>query len=234
MNRLAFLRGHRTSYDAWPGLGASRWGYDDLLPFFPPQRDDQGAGHRRTRCGRPVGAGTDTAVPNPVARAGIEAAVEFGYGRAGDITSGLETGAGWCDINVVDGVRQSAADAYLRPVLGRSDLVVVTEALIRRLRAENGRCTGVEYTKSGESFTGHCTPDGEVVLTAGAIGSPQLLMLSGTGPREHSRQVGVGFCLEVVLWGGPAGGRGLGAEVAPRGVSFGGGGLRARAGVAGR
>jgi choline dehydrogenase len=191
MNGLAFLRGHRTSYDAWPGLGASRWGYDDLLPFFRRSETTRGRDTAVRGVDGPL-AVAPSAVPNPVVRAGIEAAVELGYERAGDITSGLETGAGWCDINVVDGVRQSAADAYLRPVLGRPNLVVVTEALVRRLRVENGRCTGVEYTKSGESFTGHCSPDGEVVLTAGAIGSPQLLMLSGIGPREHLRQVGVG------------------------------------------
>ena len=190
MNGLAFVRGHRSSYDAWPGLGAIGWGYDDLLPFF---RRSETTKERDTAVRGVDGPLTvaPSAVPNPVTRAGIEAAVEIGYERASDITSGMETGVGWCDVNVVDGVRQSAADAYLRPVLGRSNLLVVTEARVRRLRVDNGRCTGVEYTKAGESLTAHCTTEGEVVLTAGAIGSPQLLMLSGIGPQEHVRQVGV-------------------------------------------
>lgn len=190
MNGLAFVRGHRSSYDAWPGLGASGWGYDDLLPFFRRSETTKGRDTAVRGVDGPLTVGP-SAVPNPVACAGIEAAVEIGYEPASDITSGLETGAGWCDVNVVDGVRQSAADAYLRPVLGRSNLVVVTEALVRRLRVDNGRCTGVEYTKAGQSLTGHCTAEGEVVLTAGAIGSAQLLMLAGIGPQENLRQVGL-------------------------------------------
>jgi choline dehydrogenase len=106
-----------------------------------------------------------------------------------DISSGAEQGFGWCDLSIVGGQRQSAADAYLSPVLGRPNLDVVTGALVHRLTTTGGCCTGVEYSVGAESFTASCQE--EVVLTAGAVGTPQLLMLSGIGPRGHLRDHGI-------------------------------------------
>ena len=91
----------------------------------------------------------------------------------------------WNEVTITDGVRQSAADAYLRPVLDRRNLTVVTDALVHRLVITRGRCTGVEYTHGG--IVQRAGADAEVVLCAGAVGSPQLLMLSGVGPAETLR-----------------------------------------------
>lgn len=187
INGLYHLRGHRSGYDEWPGLGAPGWGFDDLLPYF-----------RRSESARSRDAsvrGTDGPVvvapvlePHPLATAGVDAAVEAGFACVDDIGGGLEIGFGWSDMNLPGGARQSAADAYIRPFLDRPNLDVVTDATVQRLRTTAGRCTGVEYTIGGE----HLSVDGaEVVLTAGAIGSAHLLMLSGIGPAQHLEEHGI-------------------------------------------
>ncbi|MGW1770235.1 GMC family oxidoreductase [Streptomyces sp. NPDC002104] len=193
INGLYHLRGHRSGYDEWPGLGAPGWGFDDLLPSFRRSESTRG-GDRSVR-------GTDGPVlvapvpePHPLAAAGVEAAVQAGFTRAGDIGGGLETGFGWSDMNLPGGVRQSAADAYVRPFLDRPNLDVVTGATVRRLRISAGRCTGVEYSVGGAHLS---AGSAEVVLTAGAIGSAHLLMLSGIGPARHLRDHGIDVVADV-------------------------------------
>ncbi|MGQ4511764.1 GMC family oxidoreductase N-terminal domain-containing protein [Streptomyces sp. DW26H14] len=241
INAMAFLRGHRSSYDAWAAGGAKGWGYDDLLPYF--KRSENVSGVRRRDLAVRGTAGPLRVAPaghhdrHPVAQAFLAAAVQAGHPRTGDLAAGLTMGFGWGDLSIVDGARESAADAYLRPVLGdRTNLRVEADAPVRRLlldgagtdtagtdgrtadgpdgddhdphgRAPSGpgtsgpgrvpRCTGVEYAAPAGQDTGagprtaHCSPGGEVVLAAGAVGSPQLLMLSGLGPRDHLDQTGV-------------------------------------------
>jgi choline dehydrogenase len=194
INAMVYARGHRSSYDAWAAAGATGWGFDDLLPYF---KRSEKAGRRD-----PALRGVDgplTVGPavrgNPLLAACLEAAVETGYRRASDISGGLEEGFGWTDLNIVEGKRQSAADAYLAPVLKRPNLDVVTDAVVHRLRIDDERCTGVEYRAGKETFTVGCS--GEVVLTAGSIGSPQLLMLSGIGPGQHLKEQGITEVLDL-------------------------------------
>src|SRR5258708_25153974 len=124
----------------------------------------------------------------PGAAAGLEASVQDGYPRAADISGGLEEGFGWCDLNIVDGRRQSARDAYLTPALSRPNLDVVTSALAHRVRLDGNRCTGVDYSTGAGVFSAGCS--GEVVLAAGTVGSAQLLLTSGIGPPSDLRAVG--------------------------------------------
>ncbi|MEU3183058.1 GMC family oxidoreductase N-terminal domain-containing protein [Streptomyces sp. NPDC006923] len=194
INALNFLRGHRSSYDAWPGLGAAGWGFGDLLPFFRRSETAPGRDPAVRGVDGPLTV-TPVVVSNPLVEACVEAAVESGHRRATDINSGLETGFGWSDGNIVDGARQSAADAYLGPVAGRPNLDIVTDARVGRLRVSGDRCTGVEYRKAGTTVSASCTE--EVVLTAGAIGTPQLLLLSGIGPAAQLRQAGVEVALDL-------------------------------------
>ena len=133
---------------------------------------------------------------HPVIAAGLIAAVQCGYRRAKDISGGREVGFGPAFLNIADGKRVTAADAYLLPSLSRPNLEFVAQATVHRLRIENGHCRGVEYsTADGNSISVGCS--GEVVLTAGTIGSAQLLMLSGVGPQAHLRDVGVGVTLDL-------------------------------------
>src|SRR5258707_781910 len=118
---------------------------------------------------------------HPVSVAGLAAAAEIGYPEVADINSGLEEGFGWSDLNIVDGKRQSSADAYLAPVLHRPNLEVISDALGHRVRVEDRRCTGVEYSVGGEAFTAGWR--GEAVLSAGQAGPPHLLFCSGACPQ---------------------------------------------------
>jgi choline dehydrogenase len=194
INGLNFLRAHRSSYDLWPALGAPGWGFDDLLPFFRRSETCVGGDPAVRGIGGPLIVSTPPA-PTPLIAAAIDAGVELGFGRAADLSSGLEIGFGWTDFNIVDGVRQSAADAYLTPAMHRPNLDIVTDALVRRVIITSGRCTGVEYSIGG--FTSSASCKEEVVLCAGAIGSAQLLMLSGVGPADHLRAVGIEPHLEL-------------------------------------
>lgn len=195
INGLNFIRGHRSSYDRWPVLGAPGWGFDDLLPYF--RRSESVPGHDPALRGQtgPLTIGSPARL-NPLIAACIDAAVEAGHPRAADIGGGLETGFGPLGNTVAGGRRVSAADAYLRPVLGhRPNLDVITGAVVTRVRIDGERCTGVEYTCGGLTRTADC--EREVVLSAGAIGTPQLLMLSGVGPWDHLRDVGVEPVLDL-------------------------------------
>lgn len=194
-NGMMFVRGHRASYAPWEHVGAKSWGYDDLLPYF--KRSETAAGGDRALRGDsgPLQI-TETDPLHPVAVAALDAAVQCGYRRATDISAGCEIGFGPTFNNIAAGKRHSAADAYLFPALCRPNLDVVAEATVHRLRIENGRCTGVEYSSGGATTTSVAC-SGEVVLAAGAIGSPQLLMLSGIGPAQHLRDVGVGVTLDL-------------------------------------
>jgi choline dehydrogenase len=188
INAMNFVRGHRASYDAWEQHGAKGWGFDDLLPFFKRSEHVEGRDPALRGRGGPLTPGP--AVPgHPIAAAGLEAAVQAGHREAIDISAGVEEGFGWCDLNIVDGRRQSAADAYLDPVFDRPNLDVVTDALVHRVRIAEGRCIGVEYSVADIPFT--VDSGTEVVLTAGAVGTPQLLMLSGVGPQVHLREHGI-------------------------------------------
>ncbi|MEE4543150.1 GMC family oxidoreductase N-terminal domain-containing protein [Streptomyces sp. V4-01] len=187
INAMVFARGHRTSYDSWSAHGARGWTFDDLLPYF--QRTEtavSGAPGRGT--GGPLTVGP-AQQPNEVLTACLDAAVEAGHRRAFDISGGLEEGFAPVDLNIVGGRRQSAADAYLAPALGRPNLDVVTGATAHRLLFEGRRCVGVEYGAGGRTHT--AAAGREVVLTAGSIGSALILQRSGIGSEDDLRQAGV-------------------------------------------
>jgi choline dehydrogenase len=191
INAMNFLRGHRSSYDAWADSGAMTWGFADLLPYFKRSENVSGVagrdpGLRGVRGPLRPGPAVQR---HPLAQAGLAAAVQVGYSHAADLTSGVDEGFGWGDLSITDGRRQDAADAYLRPALGRPNLHVVTGALAGRLTMDGARCTGVEYRVGTETRSARCAS--EVVLAAGAVGSPQLLMLSGIGPQEHLADLGI-------------------------------------------
>ena len=194
INGMVFLRGHRSSYDAWVTAGATGWGFNDLLPYLRRSEHADGRDPAVRGAGGPVIIGP-VASPHPVAEAVLAAAAEAGYPPAADIGSGLDEGFGLADLNIVDGKRQSAADAYLAPALDRPNLTVVTDAAVRRLRVQRGRCTGVEYSVGDETFT--AVSAAETILTAGTVGSAQLLLLSGIGPQQHLRDVGIRVVLDL-------------------------------------
>ncbi len=187
INAMVFARGHRTGYDSWGEHGAKGWSFDDLLPYFQRSETSLGGGLGRGTSG-PLVVGP-AAEPNEVLLACLSGAVETGQRRAHDISGGLEEGFAPVDLNIVDGRRQSAADAYLTPVLDRPNLDVVTGATAHRLLFEGERCVGVEYGVREQVHTVRAAR--EVVLTAGSIGSAQILLRSGIGPERELREARV-------------------------------------------
>jgi choline dehydrogenase len=194
INAMAFLRGHRTNYDEWAASGAAGWGYEDLLPFFKKSETAEGrdAAYRGTRGPMRVAPARRG---NPLSYAFLDAAVGVGYERSDDLNGQHQEGICWWDLNIVDGTRQSAADGYLRPVLDRANLTMLTMAMVHRLIVADGRCAGVEYSVGGE--VRQVYPQRETILGAGSIGSAQLLLLSGIGPAEHLSAVGVDVVVDL-------------------------------------
>lgn len=182
INAVMHVRGDRSSYDAWAGDG---WGYEALLPYF--KRSETVAG------GDPQYRGTDgpmliaAPVPGraPLWEAAFQAAVEAGYPANPDSNAASAVGTSWNENNVVDGVRQSAADAYLTPAADRPNLTVIANAQVRHLILDGTRCRGVEYVVDGRVET--ALAEREVLLRAGAVGSPHLLMLIARSARPPSR-----------------------------------------------
>jgi choline dehydrogenase len=178
------LRGDRSAIDSWAAAGVTGWSYDDLLPYFRRSERTHGLDSRYRGVDGPMRP--ERVAPDvPAARAALSALQGLGYPVSADLNGAEAEGVAWNEVTIADGVRQSAADAYLRPVLDRPNLTVVTGALVHRLVIKRGRCTGVEYTHGG--ILQRAQARTEVLLCAGAIGSPQLLMLSGIGPADGLR-----------------------------------------------
>lgn len=189
INGMVHLRGHPASYDAWEKAGATGWNFGTLLPYL--RRSERATGRD------PAFRGTEgpmrVAPPrrvHPLSPACLSAVQAAGHPISTDLNGRHPQGGGWLELNIVDGARQSAADAYVRPVLHRPNLTVVTGAQAQRLLLRGGHCTGVEYVRGGLLERAEATR--EVVLAAGVVGSPHLLMLSGVGPADELRSHGIG------------------------------------------
>jgi len=189
INAMVHLRGDRSSYDSWAADGAIGWGFEDLLPYFRRSENAPGGDPQLRGRGGPLTV-QRSMNPHPAAKAFFEACRERGYPVSDDLNGAPSEGVGWLDENIVDGKRQSAADAYLRPALGRPNLTVVTDALVTGLTLNGTSCTGVTY-RQGPSAVVTVEAEREVILCAGAVGSPHLLLLSGIGPADQLRQHGV-------------------------------------------
>jgi choline dehydrogenase len=195
INGMLHVRGHRSSYDEWERRGATGWNYRTLLPYLKRTERADGGSQRWRGVGGPMVVGP----PGPASDfylAAHAAGSELGQPSNADGNGECAEGVSWAELNVVDGRRQSAADAYLRPVLGRPNLSVVTNARVRRLLLDGQHCHGVEYLHGGPEVR-RCHAAREVVLAAGAIGSPRLLQLSGIGPAAWLRELGIDVVLDL-------------------------------------
>jgi choline dehydrogenase len=189
MNAMIYIRGNPADYNAWRDEhGATGWGWDDVLPYFV-------RAEHNTRLGGPL-HGTegplfveDRRYTHDLSRAWVEAAVAWGLKPTDDFNGTEQEGAGQYQVTCHNGRRWSTADAYLRPAMTRPNLTVRTHALVTKVVVESGRAVGVSYLHEGTSKTTYV--DGEVVLSGGAVNSPQLLMLSGIGPAAHLRELGI-------------------------------------------
>ncbi len=189
MNAMIYIRGNRADYDTWRDQhGATGWGYDDVLPYFVRAEHNARLGAPYHGQDGPLHV-EDRRYTHPLSRAWVESAVAAGFKPNDDFNGADQEGAGQYQVTCHRGRRWSVDRAYLQPALGRENLTVRTGALVSRVLVEGGRAVGIAYQHGREQRTAYV--DGEVVLSGGAVNSPQLLMLSGIGPAAHLRELGV-------------------------------------------
>jgi choline dehydrogenase len=182
INAMVYIRGAREDYDAWRDAGNPGWSYDDLLPYFKRSEDNERGESEYHGTGGPLSV-SDSRSRNPMSEAWVEAAAETGLRLNDDFNGARQDGVGLYQVTQRDGMRWSTAAAFLRPALERGNLTVETGLQVQRLLIERGRALGVVGERGGQPFD--ALAEREVILSAGAYNSPQLLMLSGIGPAEH-------------------------------------------------
>ena len=194
MNAMIYIRGNACDYDSWRDLGNDGWGYRDVLPFFRLGEDNARGANEFHGNGGPL-AVSDIPAPNPLSLAFVAACEQAGIPPNDDFNGAEQTGAGMFQLTCRGGRRCGAAAAYLDPVRSRPNLTVEAGAVVTRIIVEGGRARGIEYVKDGQLLRAGAAS--EVILAAGAIGSPHLLMLSGIGPRKELKRAGVEVLLDL-------------------------------------
>jgi choline dehydrogenase-like flavoprotein len=193
INAMISMRGQAADYDHWRQLGLAGWGYDDVLPAFKKLEDHfLGASEHHG-----AGGGWRIEAPRlswPVLDAVGDAAAEMGIPRTDDFNTGDNEGIGYFHVNQKRGRRWSSARGFLKPVLNRPNLRLETKVMVDRLIIEHGRAVGVRFLQNGETVEARAR--GEVILCAGAIGSPHLLQRSGIGPADWLAQAGIDVTLD--------------------------------------
>jgi choline dehydrogenase len=188
INGLVYVRGNPLDFDRWQEEGAHGWSYRNVLPYF--RRAEKWAGGGDAYRGDGGKLGTSLAsMQNPLNPAWIEAGRQAGYPVTADPNGFQQEGFGRMHMTVADGRRCSAANAYLRPAMRRSNLAVRTHVLVNRVLFEGRRAVGVSYKRGGETVSVRARR--EVIVSAGSINSPQLLKLSGVGPAAELAALGI-------------------------------------------
>ena len=188
VNAMIYLRGQAEDYDAWAAEGNPGWAWPDVLPYFKRAEHNERGADAFHGTGGPLNV-KDLTSPNRFGPIFVEAGTQAGYAANADFNGERQEGVGMYQVTQRNGERFSAAKAYLTPNLGRPNLGVVTDALATRVLIEGQRAFGVEAHVGGSTRTFRARR--EVLLAAGALQSPQLLMLSGIGPGEHLREIGI-------------------------------------------
>lgn len=188
INGLLYVRGQAQDYDGWAEAGNHGWSYEDVLPYFKRAEDQQRGANAWHGVGGPL-AVTDLPEPHPIADAFIAAAEANGVPRNEDFNGARQEGVGYFQATARRGIRKSTARAYLHPVMQRPNLDVQTGAHVSRILFEGLRAVGVVYRRNGEEHRVMATR--EIILSAGAIQSPQILQLSGVGPADLLARYGI-------------------------------------------
>ncbi|KAJ2942839.1 hypothetical protein O0L34_g15028 [Tuta absoluta] len=216
LNTMLYIRGNRRDFDQWESFGNPGWGYDDVLPYFKKSQDQRNPYLANNKYHSTGGYLTvqDAPYNTPIGAAFIQAGEEMGYDVL-DVNGEKQTGYAWYQFTMRRGTRCSVAKAFLRPVRLRQNLHVslfshVTKVLIDK---DTKRAYGIEFMRNGQKSVVYAKM--EVILSAGSIGSPQLLMLSGVGPAKHLEEVGVD-----VIHDSPGVGRNLQDHIAIGGLVF--------------
>ncbi len=185
LNGLLYVRGQAQDYDDWAALGNDGWAYHDVLPLFKRSEKNERGGDDY-HGGEGELAVSDIRVRRPICDAFIEAAAEVGILKTNDFNGKSQEGVGYFQLNIDHrGLRCSAATAFLKPIRSRQNLEIKTNALVEKINIVNGVAVGVCFNQGGDSFRANAAS--EVIVSAGAIASPQLLMMSGVGDAQSLR-----------------------------------------------
>ena len=188
INGTVYIRGTPTDYDQWRQSGCDGWDWESVLPFFKKAENQERGGDALHGDSGPLNV-CDLPTPGKLPTALIEAAGQAGIPVNPDFNGPSQEGAGFYQFTAAKHRRWSTAQAYLKPALGRSNLKVETGAHATRILVQGGNATGIEYQVNGELRAARANR--EVIVSGGAFGSPQLLQLSGIGPAEHLRDIGI-------------------------------------------
>jgi choline dehydrogenase len=189
INGMVYVRGHALDFDEWESLGAAGWNYQNCLPYFNRLENHQCVSGEYTGDQGPVTISSGNNMRNPLYRAFIDAGVEAGYIETENYNGYRQEGFGQKFMNVDNGIRASTSHAYLIEAKKRSNLTILKKALVTRIIFEGKTATGIECSINGRlrQFDAHS----EVIISAGSIGSPQLLQVSGVGPKKVLEQAGI-------------------------------------------
>jgi choline dehydrogenase len=206
-NAMVYIRGNRADYDGWAAMGFEGWGWDDVLPYFIKAEDNERGASELHGAGGPLRV-SENRSRYRTCEAFIEAAVQAGIEPTDDFNGPQQDGTGWYQVTQRDGMRCSAAVAYLHPVLERPNLTLETNAHVTRLLLDGLRAVGVEIDQRDELK--EIRAEREVILSAGAYQSPQVMLLSGIGPaadlelahipQVHELPVGQGLQDHIACW----------------------------------
>ncbi|MEO6624552.1 MAG: choline dehydrogenase [Burkholderiaceae bacterium] len=188
VNAMVYIRGHRADYDHWAALGNTGWSYDAVLPYFKRAENNERGADAVHGSGGPLNV-KDLTSPNPFGPAFVAAGKQAGFRENRDFNGADQEGVGVYQVTHKNGERWSAAKAYLTPSLSRPNLQVITGAHTTRILLEKKRAVGVEYQQDG--LVKRIKANREVLLCAGALQSPQILMLSGIGAHKHLLEHGI-------------------------------------------
>ncbi len=188
INGMIYMRGQAADYDMWRQMGNAGWGWDDVLPFFK-RSQDQVRGHDDHHAAGGEWRVEEMRLTWEILDAFQDAAAEAGIPKTRDFNRGDNEGCGYFQVNQKNGIRWTSAKAFLRPVMDRQNLMVLTHAQAERVLLEDGRATGIAFRQKGRPVKARAR--GAVVLASGAVGSPQLLQLSGIGPGALLQEHGI-------------------------------------------
>jgi choline dehydrogenase len=188
INGMVYIRGQAEDFDYWRQLGNTGWSFEDALPYFRRSEHQTRGGDAYHGTGGPLCV-SDVPDRHPICEAFIQSAMELGFPRNDDFNGARQEGVGYHQTTTRNGRRCSTAVGYLRPAMQRSNLRVMTGALTEKITFEGRRAIGVVFRQNGRLVTVRASR--EIILCGGAVNSPQLLMLSGIGPREHLIELGI-------------------------------------------
>src|ERR1700741_1082326 len=195
INAMVWVRGTQADYDGWAENGAKGWGFADVLPVFKSQEDWEGGANAWRGAGGPIHIRRPKD-PHPTAPAFLEAAREMAMPILDDVNGPMVPGAGYINMNIApDGTRVSAARAFLHPALSRPNLTLLLNTPVVKLNFEGTRCVGVRIVRGGTATD--IVAQKEVILAAGSINSPKLLMLSGIGEAKALRSLGIEVTVDL-------------------------------------